>query len=203
VESIPTKLDSQTLVLNMISLVMDRDRIYASIRKFSPMYWFTRPSTRYLMKKYHGSDLVVAEIGVDYGLNAKTMLKLLPIKTLYLIDPYEEELDSITGDTRYKKAQKFLSKYNHKIKFIRKSSHEAVDDIPDNIDFIYLDGRHEYENVKKDIVLYYPKVKKNGILGGHDFWASNSGVCKAVLEFVENHKLKLHGAITDWWIIKK
>jgi len=191
------------LKLNFARIVMDRGRIYSFIKKITPMYWYTRATTRYLMKNYQKKDLICAEIGVDYGLNAKTLLKLLPIKKLYLIDPYQQELDSVLGEERYKNAKKILRKYKDKTEFIRKSSSEAIKDIPKNIDFIYLDGSHEYEQVKKDIELYYPKVKKGGIIGGHDFWASTRGVCKAVIEFAEENNLDLYGEITDWWIIKK
>lgn len=181
---------------------MDRDRIFACIRKMTPMYWFTRPSTNFILKNCQQKNIVGIEIGVDYGLNARTMLKLLPIKTLYLVDPYEEELDTVSGDKRYEKAQKFLARFKNKIEFVRKTSDAAADVLPNNLDFVYIDGSHEYKFVKRDIDLYYPKVKKGGIIGGHDFWASQIGVCKAVLEFAEKHNLKLQGAITDWWIVK-
>lgn len=35
-------------------------------------------------------------------------------------------------------------------------------------DIIFIDGCHLYQNVKKDIELYLPKVKPGGILCGHD-----------------------------------
>lgn len=194
---------NKDLKFNIASLVMDRDRIYNFIKKITPMYWYTRATTRYIMKNYQKKDLICVEIGVDCGLNAKTLLKLLPIKKIYLIDSYQQELDSVSGEKRYKSAKKLLRKYKDKIEFIRKSSSEAIKEVPDNIDFIYIDGSHEYEQVKKDIEIYYPKVKKGGIIGGHDFWASEIGVCKVVLEFAENNNLELYGKITDWWIIKK
>jgi len=147
--------------------------------------------------------LIGAEIGVEYGLNAKTMLKYISIEKLYLIDPYYDNQDNISGDERYKKTKKYLAKYSNKIKFIRKTSEQALDDIPIELDFVYIDGAHNYNAIKKDIELYYKKVKKGGIIGGHDFWASEIGVCKAALEFAENNNLKLYGKLTDWWIIKK
>jgi hypothetical protein len=156
-----------------------------------------------MIKNYSNKKLIGAEIGVEYGLNAKTMLKYLSIEKLYLIDPYYDNQDNISGDQRYKKTKKYLAKYSNKIKFIRETSEQASSEIPNELDFVYIDGAHYYEAVKKDIELFYKKVKKGGIIGGHDFWASEIGVCKAVSEFAENKNLKLYGQITDWWIIKK
>jgi len=38
-------------------------------------------------------------------------------------------------------------------------------------DFIFIDADHEYESVLKDIVAWYPKLKTNGVLAGHDIFA--------------------------------
>jgi predicted O-methyltransferase YrrM len=158
--------------------------------------------TKFMVKNYQNKKLIGAEIGVEYGLNAKTMLKLLSIEKLYLIDPYVDQ-DDASGDRRYEDAKRYLAKYGSKIKFIRLTSEKAANEIPDNLDFVYIDGSHKYKIVKRDIELFYKKVKKGGIIGGHDFWASEVGVCKAVLEFAKNNNLKLNGKLTDWWIIKK
>lgn len=143
------------------------------------------------IEKTGKKSLTGVEIGVDHGFNAKTMLKNLPIKKLYLIDAGFR-----------KKTLKRLSKYQDKIKFIEKYSDKAAEDVPGNLDFIYVDGGHEYECVKKDIELYYPKVKKGGVFGGHDFDANHLEVCKAVFEFVQKNNLRLYGKHRDWWIIK-
>lgn len=39
----------------------------------------------------------------------------------------------------------------------------------ESFDFVYIDANHSYEYVKKDIELWYPKVRKGGILSGHDY----------------------------------
>ena len=52
----------------------------------------------------------------------------------------------------------------------------------ESIDVIFLDADHSYKSVKKDLECWYPKVKKGGILAGHDYtWES---VRKAVNEFL-------------------
>ena len=71
---------------------------------------------------------------------------------------------------------------------------------------MYLDGNHEYEFVKRDIELYYPKVKQGGVLGGDNFDPIFPSVARAVLEFTEKHNLKIYGGRSklsyEWWVIK-
>ena len=46
-----------------------------------------RPSMNELSKS-NNKNLVIAEIGVKRGINAKKMLDMMSIKKLYLVDPY-------------------------------------------------------------------------------------------------------------------
>jgi hypothetical protein len=62
-------------------------------------------------------------------------------------------------------------------------SYNCVDKFKDgNYDFVYIDGAHDYESVKKDIELYLPKVKDGGYIGGHDYMIPDPefGVTEAV-----------------------
>ena len=62
----------------------------------------------------------------------------------------------------------------------------SVDLFEDNsLDFVFIDASHEYEDVKNDILAWLPKVKRGGILAGHDYYVNQdwfSGVKKAVNE---------------------
>ena len=153
-----------------------------------------------------GKDLVGVEIGTLYGDNAKNMLKFLPIKKLYCIDPYidykELRRDYLQTQNQFNKtfnsATKRLKRYKDKVTFIKKYSYDAVNDIPDNLDFVYIDGNHAYEYVKQDYELYYPKVKKGGVIGGHDM--GTEGVTKFFLEVAPGKDY--HVYFSDWWIVK-
>ncbi len=156
------------------------------------------------------SSLIGVEIGVFEGENALSLLRKSNIKMLYLIDPFiESEAYTQNEISRaFNKAERKLRKYKDKITWVKKKSEEVVNEIPNNLDFVYIDSCHLYEGVKKDIELYYPKLRKGGLLAGDDFPKSKyddgkqNGVNKAVLEFIKKRDLNLYTLLQDWWVIK-
>jgi len=170
-----------------------------------------RPALRKLLGK---KSLVGAEIGVQRGLNAERILKTLHIKKLYLIDPYEAfvEKGSVSNETVNRwlaEAKGKLKKWEKRLIWVRKKAVDGVEDIPDGeLDFIYHDGSHTYENVKKELELYEQKVKPGGLIAGHDY--NKKGVMTAVNErFGEEVTIDIHvrkkmgrKIVKDWWIWK-
>lgn len=58
----------------------------------------------------------------------------------------------------------------------------TADKITDNsLDFLFVDAGHSYEHVNADLVAWVPKVKRHGMIFGHD-WNMES-VRKAVTDF--------------------
>ena len=83
---------------------------------------------------------------------------------------------------------------------IRKPTCKAAEDFEDNsVDFIFIDGSHDYESVKLDINAWYPKLKPTGIFAGHDI--NFAGVKQAVDEFCLAKKLTLDYQ-EGCWIIR-
>ena len=163
------------------------------------------------VKSNLGNNLSGVEIGVEKGINAKSILKTLDMEILYLIDPYldysESEEYRADGEINRTQAIRRLIKEWDKIWWKFEKSEDCVNKIPNNLDFVYIDGLHDYESVKRDIKNYWPKIKKGGVLGGHDFdngrYPVHDGVVKAVTEFAIKNKLKLYiGKGSDWWVIK-
>ena len=155
-------------------------------------------------------NLICAEIGSFEGDHALFMLETLPnIKTLYLIDPWESYSyyhdnmgDQQKLNNAYNKTLKKLKKYKDKTVIIKKFSHEALKDLPGDLDYIYIDGNHDYKFVKEDMENYYKKLRKGGILGGHDI--EKEGVTKAFCEFIAKNKIKNPRIkIMDWMFVKE
>lgn len=83
-------------------------------------------------------------------------------------------------------------------KIIKKKSEDALHDVPNNLDLVYIDGNHTYPFVQRDIANYWPKIKVGGWLTGDDYY--ESGVNQAVNEFVEKNGLKLQVLAGNWAI---
>ena len=50
------------------------------------------------------------------------------------------------------------------------TANAVITSFPDNyFDFVYIDGDHSYEGSKSDLKNYYPKVKRGGVISGHDY----------------------------------
>jgi len=168
--------------------------------------WFSKPMIRFIKRTKKNCSIGV-EIGVAEGHNSKNILLMLPVRKLYLVDSYfmsykEENRIVEYPENTYVKAKKRLSKFDDRIIWVFKKSEDAIDEIPNNLDFVYIDGNHSYDFVKKDIENYYPKVRKGGIIGGHDFSGNHIDVSKAVIDFATEKQLKICGRDDDWWIEK-
>lgn len=150
----------------------------------------SRPFIKFLSKY---KNLVGAEIGVRYGCNALRIFNFLNLNKLYLIDK-----------SKTKDAEINLEKYKDKIIWLVGTSKEMYKNIDDNsLDFVYIDGDHRYEYVKSDILLYFPKVKETGWIGGHDYKdiARGRAVMKAVHEMFGND-ITVQPPWWDWWAEK-
>lgn len=129
---------------------------------------------RTIMAKFLGElgFKVGAEVGVAQGDHAKTLCDENPGVKLYCVDiwgqypGYNEYTDRI--DRYYKEAEAKLSPYN--TAFVKKFSMDAVKDFADeSLDFVYIDGAHDFKNVADDISEWTKKVKIGGIVFGHDY----------------------------------
>src|SRR3989344_935166 len=143
--------------------------IYAQERDIHPLMnkikhrLFPRPFERLGVKENikHGG-LVGVEIGVYKAEHALSLLKYLDIKTLYLIDPYIHYEEYVEGKRHYGVdqsplhiaqgiAKKRLRAFTDKIVCLKKFSKDCLDDIPNDLDFVYIDGNHHFQFIKEDI----------------------------------------------------
>jgi hypothetical protein len=71
------------------------------------------------------------------------------------------------------------------------------------LDFVFLDADHGYEAVRRDLQCWFPKVKRRGVLGGHDYIHPDfPGVRQAVDEFFAQEELPLQVLGTSFLVTK-
>lgn len=144
-----------------------------------------------------------AEIGVAAGHHSELLLKSIPNLTLYSVDPWSNSNGyrahkSSTLEEWRKLAVENLSKYSGS-HIIRKQSMDAVNDFGDfSLDFVYLDGGHDFKNIAMDISEWIKKVKHGGILYGHDYTRITIGrYCCHVQDVVDAYAIS--HAIIPWF----
>ena len=154
------------------------------------------------------------EIGICHGTYSKILCEANPKLKLKSIDPYtvvyEDKRTIRIGkegqENLFKEASKLLKPYNCEI--IRKTSIEAVFDFPYNsIDFVYIDGSHEFDYVMEDIIEWGRRVKKGGIISGHDYNKTyKEQVVRAVNNYAYTHNVKkiylTNNNTPSWWFKK-
>tara|TARA_B100000131_G_scaffold251098_1_gene244587 strand:- start:98 stop:679 length:582 start_codon:yes stop_codon:yes gene_type:complete len=136
---------------------------------------------------------VGVEVGVRTGWFVKYMLDNTKMK-IYALDPWENNAELTDAENVYKECQDRLAPYGERCEMIKGYSPQASDTFDDeSLDFVYIDGLHDYISVKKDIEAWWKKVRRGGILSGHDYnkvkWI---GVVRAVEEFCEENGLKFY-----------
>lgn len=175
------------------------DRLYQAFYGQIP-----RPTILKAKELFGDKPLTGAEIGVYLADNSLSILNTLNIDKLYLIDPFIEYSPYNYHKENYTICKNKLKRHSN-TEFINKYSKDAINDIP-MLDFCYIDGDHHYEHVKEDIELYWNKIKRGGVMGGHDIISGGwegFGVIQAVTEFAVENKLELYIEPPDWFIIKR
>ena len=65
------------------------------------------------------------------------------------------------------------------IHLVKKPSWEAVKDFPNrSLDFVYIDGNHSFGHVAMDLMKWNRKVRKGGIIAGHDYYQMNPNTAR-------------------------
>lgn len=135
---------------------------------------------------------VGAEIGVEFGRFSKCLVSRTPNLKLYAIDPWVAYANQFLRDDPekiYNLAVDRLKPYNCEI--VRKFSMDAVKDFEDeSLDFVYIDGNHDFEHTTEDVSAWYKKVKRGGILAGHDYAVNKKEGCHV--------KTALHGWLESY-----
>jgi len=175
------------------------------------------------LKKFLRSDLyrifvdlgftTGVEVGVEKGKNAQTMFEIIPNLKLFGVDPYEQhpQASYVVDAKRRGWDEKYL--HNCKMQCLRRMrgrnftllqgfSEHMADKLDDNsVDFVYIDADHSYDMVMLDLIKWGRKLKKGGILSGHDYYYDSdkegrrAKVTQAINDYTKIHNINFY--VTD------
>ncbi len=109
---------------------------------------------------------------------------------IYSIDPFLTSKDEPNGKYETFFNNLTLNGIENRITHIKEKSQIAGQNFNDKIEFIFIDGFHKYEAVKKDFELFYPKVLSGGYIAIHDV-QSYLGPAKILCDVLANDNLSL------------
>jgi len=143
----------------------------------------------------------VAEIGIWKGHTVRYLLrKAGNIKEYWAIDPWAmfppghgkaSRLNEGHWNLMYARLCLDMVRFFPALRVMRLKSEEAALLFRNKyFDLVFIDAMHDYENVKRDINLWLPKIREGGILSGHDYGGrKHPGVKKAVDEIFTDIKV--------------
>jgi len=147
------------------------------------------------------------EVGVAHGKYSKILMDANPNLTLYGVDPYEvyegykdyqlqRTFEALQADAHTR-----LDQYPN-YHFVRKTSMDALKDFEDGrLDWVYIDGNHSDPWVMQDITEWAKKVRKGGVVSGHDYARIDGGehtgenryaVVQSVNKYVADNHIQLY-----------
>lgn len=155
----------------------------------------------------HGS-LRAVEIGTREGKLAEALLRAEPRLELMVVDAWgmharADNVSDFSIAAHTDASWQRLTKYRPRV-LLTSDSIAASKWVADGtLDLVFLDGDHSYDGVKADLLAWAPKLKRGGILSGHDYNSDFPEVVQAVREFLasalDGKNMRLWAASDSTW----
>jgi predicted O-methyltransferase YrrM len=171
------------------------DQVEGFLKSPHQEFWFFKSASR------SPKNAVIVEIGsfkgrstVSFGFGC-----VGTSRHIYAIDLFE-------GDNNMYGAGDFLKIFNDNVSSCGLSNYvtpmkmhslEAAKKWNRPIDILFIDGSHEYEDVKADFFAFYPFVRPGGIIALHDIHGMWTGVIKFWGEIKEQELLLNTGKVSS------
>jgi|GEM_PF-395617 len=176
-----------------------------NLTKADSIYTHVTPEEkRKLYELVNKKDGVYVEIGSYLGASACFIAAAIRDKKfngkLHCVDPWKK--DPVAGEREtYEDFLFNTAEFDKYIIPLRGTSFKKGRDFKKKLDYLFIDGDHSYKGVKIDVMSWFPKLKKGGIIIFHDIgWAK--GVQK-VVEELKNQVTKEGRLHNLYWAYKK
>lgn len=137
------------------------------------------------------------EIGTHDGHFSQRLCMANPELKLTCVDPYVEywEIGQSSQERHYQRATEKLTPLG--VNLIRMTSMEAVGKFEDgSLDFVYIDGNHQFDYFMMDLICWTRKIRKGGMVSGHDYFFIPD-IARAVQVYVDCH------GINYWYVLRE
>jgi hypothetical protein len=114
---------------------------------------------------------IFVEVGTWDGDFSLELLQQTNCNKCYCVDPYKHYTDNeypdgmntlsqTEFDQKFETVRERFSSFGSRVEFLRMESIEASKQFEDNsVDYVYIDGNHDYKYVLNDIMAWWPKIK--------------------------------------------
>jgi predicted O-methyltransferase YrrM len=150
------------------------DALYRSINQVEGWLWPYQAFTLYAIASHLKGKLV--EVGSWKGKSSSVFCTATESSDvdLYCVDTWQgsEEHKDLDTSNLLNEFKNNLQKFNFldRVNIQQGPSTDIAKlHTDESCDIIFIDAAHDYENVKADILAWYPKLKKQGIMIGHDY----------------------------------
>jgi predicted O-methyltransferase YrrM len=165
-------------------------------------------------------DGIIVEIGVQFGrslmyLAHKAIQEKRPDIRIVGVDPWIVDRNRNInvegwGGPEFSRQRKFIDPMAYavnemtahapseyaRVELMRLTSVEASEKFEQNgVHMVFIDGDHRYEQVKRDIEVWLPKIRSGGVLAGHDYGGYET-VRRAVREAFSTYTCRK----CSWWV---
>lgn len=158
-------------------------------------------------------DGVIIELGVFAGKSTAVMAPICQSNNCqyYAIDNFRGGGDPPDRATRHQRGRDIKTLFNDNmgkmnlLSFVNvcqlDSSKSSTMFENNTIDFCFIDADHTAIAVRKDIDAWWPKIKVNGFLGGHDY--PSPPLRAVVQQFAKTNKVDIIAGGRCWAVIKR
>jgi predicted O-methyltransferase YrrM len=129
----------------------------------------TNPEELACLANYAKGRKLALEIGTHMGVSGATIAKALdPDGKLFCVDPWEPVNGKENPCLSICKRELQRQAVTSRVLLVQGLSHEVEESLPAAFDFIFVDGDHTYEGLKRDWEIVLRRLALNGIVCLHD-----------------------------------